>query len=186
MIFDSHSPMSLWKILDKVLFLRSQPYTLYAEHRPLRYLLRQLVGANTRIVQKQYNKHVSIQFHSLHQFQLHLGPLDSMAHWLWPYSYIHWFILSMKCKACLFQMMLVIFLTNSQQRCNWMVQHGWFCPRHFHPHHLTGHHFLPYHLHYHIHADQVQDQPTTRVDLFLTFYKIITRKFLFYYFIHTL
>ena len=47
--------------------------------RPLRYLLRQLVGANTCIVQKQYNKHVSIQFHSLHQLQLHLGPLDSMA-----------------------------------------------------------------------------------------------------------
>jgi hypothetical protein len=31
----------------------------------------------------------------------------------------------------------------------------------FHPDHLTGHHFLPYHLHYHIHPDQVQDQPTT-------------------------
>jgi hypothetical protein len=40
-------------------------------------------------------------------------------------------------------------------------------PPHFHPHHLTGHHFLPYHLHYHIHPDQVQDQPTTQVDLFL-------------------
>jgi hypothetical protein len=26
---------------------------------------------------------------------------------------------------------------------------------------------LPYHLHYHIHPDQVQDQPTTQVDLFL-------------------
>jgi hypothetical protein len=45
------------------------------------------------------------------------------------------------------------------------------------------HSILP---HYHIHPDQVQDQPTTQVDLFLTFYKIITRKFLFYYFIHTL
>ena len=31
--------------------------------------------------------------------------------------------------------------------------------------------------------DQVQDQPTTQID---SFYKIITRKFLFYYFIHTL
>ena len=45
----------------------------------LRYLLWQLVGANTRIVEKQYNQYVSIQFHSLHQLQLHLVPLDSMA-----------------------------------------------------------------------------------------------------------
>ena len=43
----------------------------------------------------------------------------------------------------------------------WVATHGLKTPD------LTGHHFLPYHLHYHIHSDQVQDQPTTQVDLFL-------------------
>jgi hypothetical protein len=42
-------------------------------------------------------------------------------------------------------------------------------------HHLTRHHFLPYHLDhlfdYRIHPEQAQNQPTTQVNLFLQNHK---------------
>ena len=102
---------------------------------------------------------------------MHLGPLDLMVlavflHW------IHGFILFMKSEVlCLYFPNDVSSFSHEQHRCTWMVQSGWFLP----PHHLTRHHFLPYHLdhlfHYHIHPEQAQDQPTTQVKLFLQNHK---------------
>jgi hypothetical protein len=70
--------------------------------------------------------------------------------WCCPYSYIEFTVLSCSWRtryyALIFQNDVSSF-SHEQHRCTWMVQSGRFLPPHyFRLHHLTRHHFLPYHL----------------------------------------